>query len=294
LYNKNTYHKGVIMNFTKMQGTGNDFIMINGFMEHIEEQAYSSLAKQLCDRHFGVGADGIIIALPSQSQDIQMRIFNADGSEAEMCGNGIRCFALFVKTEGLLTQNTFNVETLAGKIVPEIMDFPTENSALVKVNMGFPLLSPQDIPTTLSDKESLTKQSMIINGETIEFTPVGMGNPHCVIFTDNITDKMVHTLGPVIENKVDIFPKKTNIEFIKIFSKEKIQMRVWERGSGETLACGTGACASVVAGILNGYLSNEVVVQLLGGELIINWSQNKPVLMTGEAKLVFTGKRIVY
>ncbi|MDD4527429.1 MAG: diaminopimelate epimerase [Candidatus Margulisbacteria bacterium] len=277
------------MNFTKMQGTGNDFVLLNAFKEKIKEKEYSSLAQKMCDRHFGVGADGIILALPSDKEDIRMRIFNADGSEAEMCGNGIRCFALFVKNEGLISQNKFNVETLAGKIIPEIIELTGTTKAMVKVDMGTPFLEAKDIPVNLKGKGPFLKQVLQIDNQSIEYTPIGMGNPHCIVFVDKITDKMVHQTGPIIENNTNLFPKKTNVEFLKINSKNKAEMRVWERGSGETLACGTGTCASVVAGILNGYLNNTVTVQLLGGELIINWEQGKSVLMTGPAEVVFKG-----
>ncbi len=278
------------MNFTKMQGTGNDFIMINAFKEKINGKDYSSIAQKLCDRHFGIGADGIILALPSKKEDIRMRIFNADGSEAEMCGNGIRCFSLFVKNEGLISKNIFSIETLAGKIVPEIVELTDKQKAIVKVNMGTPFLEAADIPVNLKGKGPFLKQTMQINGKNIEYTPIGMGNPHCIIFTQEITETMVHQTGPAIENDTKLFPKRTNVEFVKILSRNKAEMRVWERGSGETLACGTGTCASVVAGILNGYLDNEVTVKLLGGELIIKWIQGQSVFMTGPAEVVFNGK----
>lgn len=277
------------MNFTKMQGTGNDFIMINAFKEQIIEKDYSSTAQKMCDRHFGIGADGIILALPSQKEDIRMRIFNADGSEAEMCGNGIRCFALFVKNEGLISKNKFSIETLAGKIVPEIIEMTGNTKAMVKVDMGMPYLEAKDIPVNLTGKGPFLKQTMQINGENLEYTPIGMGNPHCIIFVQEITDTLVHQAGPVIENNTNLFPKRTNVEFVKIISKTKAEMRVWERGSGETLACGTGTCATVVAGILNGYLDNEVTVKLLGGELIIKWEQGQSVFMTGRSEVVFSG-----
>jgi diaminopimelate epimerase len=277
------------MNFTKMQGTGNDFIMINAFNERINEKDYSSIAQKMCDRHFGIGADGLILALPSQKEDIRMRIFNADGSEAEMCGNGIRCFALFVKNEGLISKNKFNIETLAGKIVPEIIELTEKKTAMVKVDMGLPFFEAMDIPVNLKGNGPFLKQTMQIEGQKIEYTPIGMGNPHCIVFTQEITDAMVHQTGPAIENNINLFPKRTNVEFVKIISRTKAEMRVWERGSGETLACGTGTCATVVAGILNGYLNNEVTVKLLGGELIIKWEQGQSVFMTGPSEVVFSG-----
>lgn len=279
-----------MMNFTKMHGTGNDFIMINAFKERINEKDYSSIAQKMCDRHFGIGADGLILALPSQKEDIRMRIFNADGSEAEMCGNGIRCFALFVTNEGLISTNKFSIETLAGKIVPKIIELTDNTKALVKVDMGMPFLAAKDIPVSLSGEGPFLKQIMQLEGNNIEYTPIGMGNPHCIIFVDNITNTMINQTGPAIENNTKLFPKKTNVEFVKIISRTKAEMRVWERGSGETLACGTGTCATVVAGILNGYLDNEVTVKLLGGELVINWIQGSSVFMTGPSEVVFTGK----
>lgn len=272
-----------------MQGTGNDFVMINAFEETISEKDYASLAQKLCDRHFGIGADGLILALPSKKDDIKMRIFNADGSEAEMCGNGIRCFALFVKNENLISKNKFRIETLAGTIIPEIVKGSNETKAMIKVDMGKPFFEGSDIPVNLPGKGPFLKQTMMINGQAIEYTPIGMGNPHCIIFTEEITDDLVHKTGPLIEHNLTIFPKRTNIEFVKILSRDLAHMRVWERGSGETLACGTGTCATVVAGILNGYFNNEVTVELLGGKLIINWQQGSSVLMTGPSEVVFTG-----
>ncbi len=277
------------MNFTKMHGTGNDFVMINAFQEIIAEKDYASIAQKLCDRHFGIGADGIILALPSKDSDIKMRIFNADGSEAEMCGNGIRCFALFVKNEGLISSNKFKVETLAGTIIPEIIESTNNTKAMVKVDMGMPFFQAKDIPVNLKGKSPFLKQIMQINGQDIEYTPIGMGNPHCIIFVPKITDALVHQTGPLIENNTMLFPKRTNVEFVKIISRTSAEMRVWERGSGETLACGTGTCATVVAGILNDYLDNEVKVKLLGGELIIHWKQGKSVFMTGPSEVVFNG-----
>lgn len=278
------------MNFTKMHGTGNDFIMINAFHEYIPEKEYKALAQKLCDRHLGIGADGIILALPSQKNDIKMKIFNADGSEAEMCGNGIRCFALFVKNEELVSKNKFSVETLAGEIIPEVINITYNKKATVKVNMGKPFLKASEIPINIDDDKPLLKNIMQINDKSIEYTPVGMGNPHCVIFTNRITDEDVHKVGKAIENNTQLFPNKTNVEFVKIFSKTKAEMRVWERGAGETLACGTGACATVVAGILNNYFDNEVIMQLLGGELVISWIQGQSVFMSGSAEVVYYGK----
>ncbi|MEI7942650.1 MAG: diaminopimelate epimerase [Candidatus Riflemargulisbacteria bacterium] len=277
------------MNFTKMQGTGNDFIIINAFKEQIIEKDYPSIAQKMCDRHFGIGADGIILALPSQKENIRMRIFNADGSEAEMCGNGIRCFALFANNEGLISKNKFSIETLTGRIFPEIIELTSNNKAMIKVDMGMPFLEAKDIPVNLIGKGPFLKQIMQIDGENIEYTPIGMGNPHCIIVTQEITDAIVHKIGPAIENNTKLFPKRTNVEFVKIISRTKAEVRVWERGSGETLACGTGTCATVVAGIINGYFDNEVTIKLLGGELVINWTQGQSVFMTGPSEVVFSG-----
>ena len=260
------------LNFTKMTALGNDFIMVDGTSYSVDEIA--PLATQLCDRHFGIGADGVIFVLPAETQLAQsrMRIFNSDGTEAEMCGNGIRCFAHYLKENGHFTQEVLSVETLAGTLAI------TQQNGDYCVDMGAP-------------------QILSNNHQTVETThggfsliPISMGNPHAVIVTDTITDEQVLGAGPEIE--VDaLFPAKTNVEFISIHSQNQISMRVWERGCGETLACGTGACAAVVSAIHLKKTANNVNVQLLGGTLQVAWSGNlkDSVFMTGSASTVFSG-----
>ncbi|MDD5455485.1 MAG: diaminopimelate epimerase [Candidatus Margulisbacteria bacterium] len=276
------------MNFTKMQGTGNDFIIINGFKELVNGINWPALSRKLCDRHYGIGADGVILALRSKKADLLMKIYNADGSEAEMCGNGIRCFAFFAWKKKLVTKKSFSVETLAGLMKPEIVEM-ADNKALVKIDMGQPRFNPKEIPVNLDKQFPIKLAEARLKNKTITFTPVGMGNPHAVVFVEDTDNYPVREIGEEMETN-KLFPKRTNVEFIEILSKKEIKMRVWERGSGETLACGTGACASVVAGILLEKLNNLVKVHLLGGDLNIEWHDGKSVFMTGPAETVFDGK----
>jgi diaminopimelate epimerase len=272
------------MNFIKMEGLGNDFIITH----EISAGTVLSVVKQaewLCDRRKGIGADGILFVLPSDTADFKMRIFNSDGSEAEMCGNGIRCFAIYAKLLRLTSLYRLTIETAAGIIATDIVD-----DNLVKVNMGRPVLEPQFIPVNQQGGR-VVMQDLAIDDKVFKITAVSMGNPHAVIYTDVYTDKLVHGYGKQIENH-PFFPKKTNVEFIKVLSDREILMRVWERGCGETQACGTGACASVVSGILNGLHGNDITVHLPGGDLRVEWSGNEkdPVYMTGLAEKVYEGK----
>ncbi|MFW5998745.1 MAG: diaminopimelate epimerase [Bacillota bacterium] len=276
--------------FTKMHGAGNDFIMVNGFKYKIAAEKYKELARKLCDRHFSIGGDGLIIALPAENKidDFRMRIFNSDGSEAEMCGNGIRCFAHFLKEEKLTDKHKLKVETLAGIITPEIITH-TEHGSQVKVNMGKPRFKPDKIPIKLDDTlEFVLDYELEVYEETLKINCVSMGNPHTIIFTDDVEKYKLDLWGKKIENH-SLFPEKTNVEFIEIISRDEIIMKVWERGAGITLACGTGASASVVAGIKKGYLDNEVLVHLPGGDLIIKWF-GENVYMTGPSERIFSGK----
>lgn len=263
------------MHFAKMHGAGNDFVIINTFSENIQDN-YSELAIKLCDRNFGIGADGLIFVLPSEKNDIKMRIFNPDGSEPEMCGNGIRCFARFVYEEGIVQKKIIEVETLAGTIIPEII---TENDKVtgIKVDMGTPEFN---LPRTVE-----------FAGMDFEITTVNMGNPHCVIFVEDLSKIDVSKWGPVIE-KDPMFPNKTNVEFVQVINESKMKMKVWERGAGITLACGTGACATLVAGVINNKTNNKAEVVLSGGTLIIDWPEKKKIYMTGPAELVFKGEII--
>lgn len=275
-----------ITNFTKMHGTGNDYVYINGFIEQIENPA--ELAVKWSDRHKGIGSDGLVLILPSESCDFKMRMFNADGSESEMCGNASRCIGKYVYDNGMTNKTTLTLETLAGVKVLQL--FTGDNKVQkVTVDMGAPILAASQIPTTIK-KDKVINEPIAFN-PTLQYniTTVSMGNPHTVIFTENIDTLNLSLIGPQIEN-APIFPNRTNTEFIEIQSKEKIKMRVWERGSGETMACGTGACASVVAGVLNGLIARKTTVELLGGELEIEWKESdNHVYLTGTATTVFEG-----
>lgn len=276
------------VSFTKMHGIGNDFILINGFIYNLNN--LSNLSKKICDRHFGIGGDGLIIALPPEDRknDFQMKIFNSDGSEAEMCGNGIRCFARFLQNEGLTKKNKLKIETLAGIITPEKIRTEARHNQ-IRVNMGRPRFKPKQIPFETEEKiDYVQDYPLTVEDETFAISCVSMGNPHAIVFTDNVEQYPLEKWGRAIENH-PLFPAKTNVEFIQIINKKEIIMKVWERGSGITLACGTGAAASVVAGICNNLLDNEVLVHLPGGDLIIEWYQ-EDVFMIGPAETVFYGE----
>ncbi|WP_424244565.1 diaminopimelate epimerase [Elusimicrobium posterum] len=271
------------MRFEKWQGIGNDFVVINCTHSQLKDPA--GAAVKMCDRHFGIGADGLVLIEKSDKCDFKMRIINSDGSEPEMCGNGLRCAAKYIKDSGLTEKNKFTIETLAGVMEPEIL-----SNGEIKVNMGAPTLTPSKIPVALADTESNRNITIDIEGTKITGTAVSMGNPHFVIFTDNTDDATLHNLGPKIE-KHTMFPRKTNVEFITILDRKNIRMRVWERGAAVTLACGTGACASTVACILEGKTENQITVHLDGGNLNIEWAgQSSPVFMTGAALKVFEGE----
>ncbi|MGK7948589.1 MAG: diaminopimelate epimerase [Xenococcaceae cyanobacterium] len=278
----------MVIEFSKYQGLGNDFILLDN--RHSSEPLVTAAeAVQMCDRHFGIGADGVIFALPGQNgTDYTMRIYNSDGSEPEMCGNGIRCLAQFIadKTGNEQVDLTFQIHTLAGIISPQLKE-----NGQVRVDMGIPQLSAAKIPTTLcSPEEKVIARPLEVAGKTWSLTCVSMGNPHCITFVENIEDIDLTQIGPKFENH-SVFPQRTNTEFIQIIKPNYIKMRVWERGAGITLACGTGACASVVAGVLNGKCDRLCTVELPGGCLQIEWSEKDGrVYMTGAAKCVFTGQ----
>ena len=262
--------------FEKWQGCGNDFIIINSVQT--EKIAAEEKIIKLCDRHFGVGADGVIYVLPSEVADVRMRIFNADGSEAEMCGNGIRCFTKFLLGEN---SGSLDVETGAG-----ILTVQNEKN-FVTVDMGEPILDAAKIPV-ISKKEKVIAEPLEIDGETFKITCVSMGNPHCVIFVDDLSKINLEQLGKKFEHN-KIFPRRTNTEFVKVLSRTELRMRVWERGSGITLACGTGTCATVVAANLNGLAEKTATVHLDGGDLKIDWRADNHIYMTGAAEKVFDG-----
>ena len=278
------------IDFVKMQGLGNDFILIDCLSKPLGDSSFlSSLAKKLCNRNFGIGADGLMLILPSSKADLRMRIFNYDGSEAQMCGNGIRCFAKYAYENKLISKNKFTVETLAGIIIPELTI--TNNKILgVKVNMGTPKLRRREVPMNGKDTSRVVNETLKINPEqTFKITCVSMGNPHCITFVNDIQSIPVDEIGLKIENH-PLFPEKTNVEFIQVLNKQEINFRVWERGVGETLACGTGACAALVAAVLNKKTDREATIHLPGGDLDIQWANDGHVYMTGPAELVFRGE----
>ncbi len=274
------------MIFTKVHGLGNDFVLVDCFSEKLACRNLSSLAVRICDRHFGVGADGLVLVEPSNVADARMRIFNPDGSEAEMCGNAIRCVAKYLYEHGRVAKEEVSVETAAGLMVPKLF---VEDGVVraVRVDMGLPRLSREEIPME-GPPGQVVGEPLHAGGCTYTVTAVSMGNPHCVIFVPNVKAVPLKEVGPVIESH-RAFPRRTNVEFIQVLNREEVVMRVWERGAGETLACGTGACASVVAGVLNGLTDRKVRVHLAAGYLDIEWSGNGRVYMTGPAEEVFTG-----
>ena len=276
------------MKFTKMHGTGNDYIYVNGLVETIENPA--EFAIQYSDRHKGIGSDGLVMILASETCDFRMRMFNADGSESEMCGNASRCIGKYVYDKGLTNKTTLTLETLAGVKVLQLFIGVDQKVEKVTVDMGEPILDTTLIPVT-SDKNRVINEPLAFNSEIrYNITTVSMGNPHAVIFTTDILQLDLPKIGPVIENAA-IFPRRTNTEFIEVLTNNHVKMRVWERGSGETMACGTGACASVVAGVLNGLISRRTTVELLGGELTIEWKEeDNHVYLTGGATTVFEGE----
>jgi len=267
-----------------MHGAGNDYVYVNLFEERVDNPV--ELAPRISDRHTGVGGDGLILIGPSSKADAQMRMYNADGSESEMCGNGVRCVAKYVYDHGIAKKEELTIETGRGVLTLQV--FPVNGLVeQVRVNMGFPILEPELIPTTLPGNPPINVP-LEVGGKTLNMTAVSMGNPHCVTFVDEITDEWVLGIGPQIE-KHPAFPRRVNVEFIKVISPTEIQMRVWERGSGETQACGTGACASAVAGVLNGLTERKVLCHLPGGDLTLEWAESGDVYMTGPATEVFTG-----
>lgn len=274
------------MKFTKMQGIGNDYVYVNCFQETVEHP--EELAVRVSDRHFGIGSDGLILIKPSETADFCMAMYNADGSEGAMCGNGIRCVAKYVYDYGLTNQTSIRVETKSGI---KYLDLTVENGKVsqVKVNMGAPELTPAKIPV-VSGKEKVIAEPIDVDGETYRMTCVSMGNPHAVVYLEDVKNLDIEKIGPKFE-KHPCFPDRVNTEFVRVIDGHTLEMRVWERGSGETLACGTGACAVAVASILNGYVSGEVTVKLLGGDLKIFWDEKEnAVYMTGPAAVVFDGE----
>ena len=274
-----------MIKFTKMQGLGNDYVYMDAIHQKIENE--SSLAQFVSNRHFGIGSDGLILICKSDIADFKMRMFNSDGSEAEMCGNGIRCVGKFVYDKGLTNKTTVTIETLAGIKTLEL-NTKDRKVETVKVDMGEPILNPKEIPV-ISDEEPVKNLMLEAEGKKFKFTCVSMGNPHAITEVEDTEKFDVEKYGKALE--VDkAFPNKTNVEFIQIVDKNHVKMRVWERGAGETLACGTGACATAVACYLNGKTDRNVEIELLGGKLYIEWNdENNHIYMTGPAVTVFEG-----
>lgn len=274
------------LNFTKWQGCGNDFVLIDCLEEPMECD-YASLGKELCDRHYGIGADGILVVEPSEVADFRMRIINADGSEAEMCGNGIRCFARYLYDYQRTDKTDFTIETGAGILVPSLK---VEDGKVtgVRVDMGEPVLSGDDIPVKGFGTNKVINETLTVKGQDYKMTCVSMGNPHCVIFVEDAEGFPIEELGSFFEHH-EGFPRKTNTEFVTVRDRSHMRMRVWERGAAVTLACGTGSCATLVAGVLTGRTDKVAEIELDGGRLFVEWAENNHVFMTGPAELVFAG-----
>ncbi len=276
------------MKFVKMHGAGNDFVVIDGQAENIAEESLPGLAIGACNRQFGIGSDGLILVLPSRIANARMRMLNPDGTEAEMCGNGIRCFAKYLFDRKIHTDVVMTVETLGG--VKTIKINATGGKVqTVRVDMGEPGLLRSEIPMKGAANERVVAEPLKIAGKKFDITCVSMGNPHCVTFLTGLDDYPVEKLGPLFENHPS-FPRRTNVEFVEVINNQEIKMRVWERGAGETLACGTGACASAVASMLNEKTGRKVTVHLRGGDLLVEWLGDNKVFMTGPAEEVFDGK----
>ena len=287
------------MKFTKMHGCGNDYIYINGFTEKIEQEKKPELARRISDRHFGIGGDGAIFINPSAEADFEMEMYNADGSRAEMCGNGIRCVAKYVYDKGLTDKTDISVIS-CGQIKYLQLSLKDGKVNMVRVNMGTPELVPGRIPVIPEDGGEGGEQDdcdryvidrpITVRGKEYKMTCVSMGNPHAVVFLDNVADLKIEEIGPYFENH-RCFPNRVNTEFVRVLDRNTVEMRVWERGTGETLACGTGCCATAVACVLNGLTFDTVTVKLLGGEIEITWDREKNlVYMTGPAETVFEGE----
>ena len=274
------------MKFTKMQGIGNDYVYVNCFQETVENPG--EVAKIVSDRHFGIGSDGLILIKPSDVADFEMDMYNSDGSRGAMCGNGIRCVAKYVYDYGLTDKTSITVNTASGI---KYLDLTIENGKAVqiRVNMGTPILEASKIPV-ISEKEKVIDEPIVAGEKEYRITAVSMGNPHAVTYIDDVKGLDIEKIGPQFEHH-SIFPDRVNTEFVKVLDRNTVEMRVWERGSGETLACGTGACAVAVASIVNGYTEDEVTVKLLGGDLKIYWDRkDNLVYMTGPAEVVFDGE----
>jgi len=276
------------MRFTKMHGAGNDYVYVDCFETPIPADP-AGLARRISDRHFGVGGDGLILICPHEQADAEMRMFNADGSQAEMCGNGIRCVAKYVYDHGIAHQRELRIATGAG-VLDLQLEIEGDRVRRVRVDMGEPILQADRIPTTLPGAPP-QDVPLEVDGKSFRCTALSMGNPHCVIFVKQASDALVYGIGPKIEQDTALFPNRVNVEFVEVISAGELRQRTWERGSGETLACGTGASAVCVAGVLTGRTNREVLIHLSGGDLRLQWNEaDNHVYMTGPAEEVFSGQ----
>lgn len=282
------------MKFTKMHGCGNDYIYVNGSAEHVPQEKKPEIVRYLSDRHFGVGGDGVIFINPADAADFEMEMFNADGTRAQMCGNGIRCVAKYVYDKGLTDSEHISVVSAGSLKYLDLTVERTEQAARgtvtrVRVNMGSPVLEPGKIPV-IADGDRVVNEPIYVEEQEYRMTCVSMGNPHAVVFARGVADMKLEQIGPLFENHIR-FPERVNTEFVEVLDRKNVFMRVWERGTGETLACGTGCCATAVACVLNGLTDSEITVKLLGGELSIQWDREEnTVYMTGPAATVFEGE----
>lgn len=274
------------MKFTKMHGAGNDYVYVNCFEEVIENPA--DVAITVSNRNFGIGSDGLILIMPSETADVRMRMFNSDGSESEMCGNGIRCVAKYAYDHGIVSKTEITAETGAGILTLQLYPNADNKVERVRVNMGPPRLHREEIPMNGVPASQVVAEELAVLDKTFKVTCVSMGNPHCIIYVDDVENFPVAIYGPLIESH-QLFPRRTNVEFVQIISRSEVKQRTWERGAGETLACGTGASAVCVAGVLNNVTDRMILNHLTGGDLELEWVENGPVFMTGPATEVFSG-----
>jgi len=275
------------MKFTKMHGAGNDYVYVDCFKETVDNPAETAI--KVSNRNFGIGSDGLILIMPTDKADVRMRMFNSDGSESEMCGNGIRCVAKYAYDHGIVTKTEITAETGAGILTLQLFPNAENKVERVRVNMGPPRLSREEIPMNGTPTPQVVAEELTVLDKTFKITCVSMGNPHCIIYVDDVDNFPVATYGPLIENN-QLFPRRTNVEFIQIISRTEVKQRTWERGAGETLACGTGASAVCVAGVLNNLTDRKILNHLAGGDLELEWVENGPVFMTGPATEVFNGE----
>ena len=275
------------MKFTKMQGAGNDYVYVNCFVEQLDDPA--ALAIKVSNRNFGIGSDGLILIMPSDQADVRMRMFNSDGSESEMCGNGIRCVAKYAFDHGIVSKKEISAETGAGVLTLQLVTGADGKVEKVRVNMGPPRLTRSEIPMLGNPSDRVVAEPLNILHSTFNITCASMGNPHCVIFVDDVEAFQVEKYGPLIENH-ELFPRRTNVEFVQVLSRTEVRQRTWERGAGETLACGTGSSAVTAACVLNGLTEKKILNHLSGGDLEMEWGDDGNIYMTGPAVEVFSGE----